>query len=41
MSSAGEPTERLMSADTIKIPDPIMEPITMAVAENRPMPRTK
>jgi hypothetical protein len=29
-----------MSAETIKIPDPIIEPITIAVAENSPIPRT-
>src|ERR1035441_3915636 len=41
ISSAGEPTVRLMSAETMKMPEPIIEPITMAVAEKRPMPRTK
>jgi len=41
MSRAGEPTMRLMSAETMKMPEPIMEPMTMAVAEKRPMPRTK
>ena len=41
MSSAGEPTMRAMSAETMKMPEPIMEPMTMAVAEKRPMPRTK
>ena len=41
MSRAGEPTVRLMSAETMKMPEPIIEPMTMAVAENRPMPRTK
>jgi hypothetical protein len=30
-----------MSAETMKMPDPIIEPITMAVAENNPMPCTK
>jgi hypothetical protein len=29
-----------MSAETMKIPEPIIEPITMAVAEKRPIPRT-
>ena len=41
ISSAGEPSTRLISAGTIKMPDPIIEPITMAVAENSPMPCTK
>jgi hypothetical protein len=30
-----------MSAETRKIPDPTIEPMTMAVAENRPIPCTK
>jgi hypothetical protein len=30
-----------MSADTMKMPEPIIEPITIAVAEKSPMPRTK
>jgi hypothetical protein len=30
-----------MSAETMKMPDPIIEPITIAVAENSPIPRTK
>ena len=38
ISSAGEPVIRAMSADTIKMPDPIIEPITIAVAEKRPSP---
>jgi hypothetical protein len=29
-----------MSAGTIKMPDPIIEPITIAVAENSPIPCT-
>ena len=41
MSSAGEPTMRPISAETMKMPEPIMEPMTMAVAEKSPMPRTK
>ena len=40
ISSAGEPTPRDISADTIKMPEPIMDPATMAVAENRPRPFT-
>src|SRR6476660_8068699 len=35
-SSAGELTSRAMSADTIKMPDPIIEPITSMVALVRP-----
>ena len=31
----GEPSERLMSADTMKIPDPTMEPATSIVASVR------
>jgi hypothetical protein len=38
ISSAGEPSERDISADTMKMPEPIIEPITMAVAEKSPMP---
>jgi hypothetical protein len=30
-----------MSAETIKIPDPIIDPITIAVALNKPKPRTR
>ena len=41
MSRAGELRVRDISADTMKMPEPIMEPITMAVAEKRPMPWTK
>jgi hypothetical protein len=40
ISSAGDPNPRDISADTIKMPDPIIEPITMAVAENKPIPCT-
>jgi hypothetical protein len=40
ISSAGDPTVRLMSAETIKIPDPIIDPITIVVAENNPIPCT-
>ena len=41
MSRAGEPTVRPISAETMKMPEPIIEPMTMAVAEKSPMPRTK
>ena len=41
ISNAGDPTFRLMSAGTIKIPDPIIEPTTMAVALKRPSPCTR
>jgi hypothetical protein len=34
--SAGELVPRAISASTIKMPDPIMDPITMAVELNRP-----
>src|ERR1035438_1620513 len=34
--SAGELVPRAMSASTMKMPEPIMEPITIAVALNRP-----
>src|SRR6202012_5753946 len=37
ISNAGEPSPRDISAETIKMPDPIIEPITIAVAENNPM----
>ena len=40
ISSAGEPSPRDISADTMKMPDPIIEPITIAVAENSPIPCT-
>lgn len=40
ISSAGDPSRRDISAGTMKMPDPIMEPITIAVAENNPMPCT-
>jgi hypothetical protein len=40
ISNAGEPSPRDISAETIKMPDPIIEPITIAVAENSPIPRT-
>jgi hypothetical protein len=40
ISSAGDPSTRLISAGTMNMPDPIIEPITIAVAENSPMPCT-
>src|SRR6202522_2804358 len=40
ISSAGDPNPRDISADTMKMPDPIIEPITIAVAENSPIPCT-
>jgi len=40
ISSAGDPRPRDISAETIKMPDPIIEPITIAVAENSPIPCT-
>ncbi len=36
ISRAGDPVLRLMSAGTRKIPDPIIDPTTMAVALKRP-----
>ncbi len=36
ISSAGEATSREISAETIKMPEPIMEPITSMVALVRP-----
>src|SRR6202789_4318036 len=40
ISNAGDPSPRDISAETMKMPDPIIEPITIAVAENRPIPCT-
>lgn len=40
IKSEGEPTSRAISADTIKMPDPIMLPITNAIALARPIPLT-
>src|SRR3954470_8586970 len=37
----GEPTRRDDSADTIKIPDPIMEPTTIIVASTKPSDRVR
>jgi hypothetical protein len=36
----GAPINRADSAETIKIPDPIIEPITIIVASSKPSPRT-
>src|ERR1035437_4011631 len=38
MSSAGESTSRAISAETMKMPEPIMEPMTSVVALVRPRP---
>src|SRR4051812_1407601 len=40
MSSAGELTSRAISADTIKMPEPIMDPMTRVVALVSPSPFT-
>ena len=40
ISNAGDPTSRPISADTMKMPEPIMEPITSMVALVRPSPWT-
>src|ERR1019366_10122613 len=36
-----EPVCRAMSADTMKMPEPIIDPATIMVESNRPRPRTK
>jgi hypothetical protein len=36
----GAPINRDDSAETMKIPDPIIEPITIMVASSKPRPRT-
>src|SRR6185436_5533382 len=41
MSRPGDCVWRAMSAETIKIPDPIMEPMTSVVASSRPRPLTR
>src|SRR5262245_29014951 len=41
MSPAGEPVWRLISAATMKMPEPIIEPTTIMVPSKRPMARTK
>src|SRR5690242_7117429 len=38
--SPGEPTSRAISAATIKMPDPIIEPITIVVQSSSPSPLT-
>src|ERR1700689_872983 len=40
-TSVVEPTARAMSLVTRKMPVPMVSPMTMAVAEGRPKPRTK
>ena len=40
ISNAGELTSRLISAETIKMPEPIMEPMTSMVALVSPRPLT-
>jgi hypothetical protein len=39
-SQPAVPTSRAMSADTMKIPDPIIEPATIIVASKVPRSRT-
>ena len=39
-SQPGAPTWRAMSAETMKMPEPIIEPATTAVASHSPRPRT-
>src|SRR6476661_5652278 len=41
MSRPGDCVWRAMSAETIKIPDPIMDPMTSVVASSRPRPLTR
>src|SRR5579862_326631 len=41
ISRAGEPTLRLISAGTMKMPEPIIDPTTIAVALKRPSPCTR
>ena len=41
MSKAGESTRRAISADTMKMPEPIIDPITNVVALVRLIPLTK
>ena len=38
-SQPGLPTRRAMSAETMKMPEPIMDPTTTIVESNRPRPR--
>src|SRR5579863_561683 len=35
-----DPASRAMSAETMKMPEPIIEPTTIVVESNRPSPRT-
>jgi len=39
-SQPGDPTNRPMSAETMKIPDPIIEPATSIVESSKPSPLT-
>src|SRR5579884_3451007 len=39
--SPGEPTSRAISAATMKMPDPIIEPMTIVVQSSRPSPSTR
>ncbi len=36
-----DPALRAMSAETMKMPEPIIEPTTIVVESNKPRPRTK
>src|ERR1700690_1856821 len=40
INKAGEPTSRAISAETMKIPEPIMDPVTSMVELVRPRPLT-
>ena len=40
-TSVAEPTARAMSLATRKTPVPMVSPMTMAIADHRPRPRTK
>src|SRR5260370_42485146 len=40
ISKAGEPTSRAISAETMKMPEPIIEPVTSIVELVRPRPLT-
>ena len=40
ISSAGDAVTRAISAETIKMPEPIMDPTTIDVALKRPSPLT-
>ena len=41
ISSAGDPTFRLISAETMNMPEPIIDPTTIAVALKRSRPWTR